>query len=160
MIACEFSDVLPMLSGFIAPATLLIATYIAFQQWRTNCLKVRHDLYDRRYAVFMALSGFLAQTQSDTFSINFNTIIPFGQKVKESYFLFDDEISNYLEDVLQKGMGLCTLNSKLNDPRLDAGKTSETRPQLASELSKQLGWFEQQLHSVARKKFKKHLKLY
>jgi|ERR1035438_2163966 hypothetical protein len=166
MIAFEFPDVqtlknvLIVFSGLIAPVTLVITTYIAIQQRRTNDLKVRHDLYDRRFAVYAALSSFLAQTQLNAFSINYNSIVPFGQKVKESYFLFDEEISNYLEKILQEGMTLCDLNAKLNDPRLDAGGTNETRPQVANEFGKQLDWFKQQLDSDVRKKFRKHLKLY
>jgi len=153
-------DVLTIFSGLLTPFLAVIATYIAYQQWRTNRIKVQHDLYDRKYTIYAALSYFLAQTQLDALNVNYNTIIPFGQKVKESYFLFDEEISNYLEEVLKNGMELCNLNFKLNDPKLDAGQTSETRPQLASEFGKQLDWFKQQLDSVAREKFKKHLKLY
>jgi hypothetical protein len=153
-------DLLTIFSGLLTPLLAVIATYIAYQQWHTSRIKLQHDLYDRKYAVYAALTNFLIQTQLDVLHVNYNTIILFGQKVKESYFLFDPEVSNYLEEVLKKGMALCDLNFKLNDPRLDAGLTNDTRTQLASEFGKQLDWFRQQLDSVAREKFKKHLKLY
>ena len=153
-------NVLIVFSGLIAPVTLVITTYIAIQQRRTDDLKVRSDLYDKRFAVYAALSSFLAQTQLNALSINYSSIVPFGQKVKESYFIFDEEIANYLEKILQEGMQLCDLNAKLNDPRLDTGGMNETRPQVANEFSKQLDWFKQQLDSDVRKKFRKYLKLY
>ena len=92
MIAFEFPDVqtlknvLIVFSGLIAPVTLVITTYIAIQQRRTNNLKVRHDLYDRRFAVYAALSSFLAQTQLNAFSINYNSIVPLAKKLKKAIF--------------------------------------------------------------------------
>jgi len=42
-------NILILFSGLIAPVTLLITTYIAIQQKRTNDLKVRLDLYDSQH---------------------------------------------------------------------------------------------------------------
>jgi hypothetical protein len=161
MIACEFfdgwtsKDILTISSGLLTPLLTVIALWIAYQQWRTNRIKVQHDLYDRRIGVYWALTQFLVQTQLQSNDVNYNSIVPFGQKVKESYFLFLEEISNYLEEVLGKAMNLCDLNYKLNNAQFEA-----ERPRLASEFGKSLDWFKQQLDSIAREKFKAHLKLY
>src|SRR5260221_10454696 len=126
MSACEFldgwtaKDVLTIFSGLLTPLLAIVATYIAYQQWRTNRIKLQHDLYDRRFAIYAALTNFLAQTQLEVHTVNYNSIIPFGQKVKESYFLFPKDISSYLEEILARGMTLCDQNQKLRDPSFEA----------------------------------------
>jgi hypothetical protein len=158
MIACEFldnwtvKDALIFFSGLLTPLLAIIASYIACQQWRTNRLKVQHDLYERRFAIYTALIGFLREGKEDKVAT-----FTFLQKIiGESHFLFGKEISNYLDTVYKKAVAFQYQNSELNSSDLPAG---ERRSNLANEYGESLKWFGDQFE-VAREKFAKYLKLY
>ena len=46
-------------SALLTPTIALVTTYIAIQQYRNNRAKLRHELYDRRVAVYNAVGNFL-----------------------------------------------------------------------------------------------------
>ena len=58
MIACIITDAWTLRDGLTFLLTA-IAVWIAYQQWLTNELKVQHDLYEQKFAVFTVLIDFL-----------------------------------------------------------------------------------------------------
>ena len=161
MIACEFldslttKDTLTVFSGLLTPLLAIIATYIAWQQWRTNHIKLQHDLYDRRLVVYLALMEFLAHISRNA-SADINSGISFIQKTKESYFLFGKEIPEYLESIYKKSVQLDYLHKKLHESNLPVGEERSRAAQESCDLSI---WFGDQFE-IGRKKFEKYLKLY
>ena len=53
-------DILDWLKGLLTPAIAIIATYIAWQQWKTNQRKLILDRYDRRLKVFEVTRSLIA----------------------------------------------------------------------------------------------------
>jgi hypothetical protein len=49
-----------LFAALLTPVIAIIATYIAYQQYRANQLKLRHELYDRRLLLYNAVAEFLA----------------------------------------------------------------------------------------------------
>lgn len=65
-----------VLSALLTPVTAGIATYIAWQQWNTNKLKVRLDRYDRRLKIYEETRAVLALVAKKT-NIELDEIIKF-----------------------------------------------------------------------------------
>ena len=56
-----------LFAALLTPVIAIIATYIAYQQYRANQLKLRHEPYDRRLLLYNAVAEFLQidKTQED-----------------------------------------------------------------------------------------------
>jgi hypothetical protein len=156
MIACEFfgawtaKDILTVSSGLLTPFVAIIGLWIARQQWRTNHLKVQHDLYERRIAVYSTLMEILAKGKFNEAGLS-----AFFQKTRESYFLFGKEISDYLDLIYKKAADL----QDLDEDRRNTGLAPEELHRLNVDRQNLMKWFKEQ-YDVAREKFSEHLKLY
>lgn len=142
-----------VLSALLTPTIAVVATYIAYQQHRTNKLKVRADLYDRRMQVVNAVTDLLGHIVSEG-AVDFDHLRIFLQKTRESYFLFGDEIPEYLNDLYKAGVDLRHQTKKLFSD-LPVGPE---RTRLAEENGELVKWFMDQF-DVAQKKFGKYLRL-
>lgn len=86
--------------GLQAATTVVIAaiaTWIAYQQYRTNALKTKLDLFDRRYRVFEEMRDILGAM----FTVGADTdrILDFWTKTVETEFLFGSEIEKYRKEI-------------------------------------------------------------
>jgi hypothetical protein len=145
--------VVEVLSALLTPTIAVVATYIAYQQHRTNKLKVRADLYDRRMQVFNAVTDLLGHIGGAA-AIDLDQLRVFLQKTRESYFLFGDEIPEYLNQLYEAGVDLRHQTKKLFSD-LPVGPE---RTRLAAENGVLVKWFLDQFE-VAQTKFGKYLRL-
>jgi len=160
MIACDFlgawtaKDILTVSSGLLTPFVAIIGLWIARQQWRTNHLKVQHELYERRLAVYISLLDFLVPIFSDC-NIDEPAMNRFLWKTRESCFLFGKNIETYLQLIYDKAVDLNRLHSQIHESNLP----DADRSRLIDERKQLKFWFNEQ-PLVARDKFAKLLKLY
>lgn len=158
MIACIITDAWSP-KDYLTILLAIIATWIAYQQWLTNKLKVQHDLYERKFAVFTTLIDFLNAViekglyqDNQSLKIRENFLI----KTRESYFLFKKEskIPDYLTDVFKKaedfGTNYCLIS---NDEKL-------SKQEQIAKIDKEREWLLKQLKTGAKDKFIEHIKLY
>lgn len=152
------SDTLKALQVWLPSLTPLVigllTVYIAAQQWRTNHLKVKLDLYDRRLAVYIALIEFLAYQMGDR-AEGFGKSIEFVQKTRESYFLFGKRMADYLHEVYKKSVELDTVVSRLRDGNLAGG---DERNRLINQRGELSLWFGDQV-PIAQKRFSEYMAL-
>jgi len=151
------NGVVNLLSAALTPIIAIIAVYIAYQQWKTNKLKVRYELYERRLAVFNAAMKLIAiviqagnpeQTQ----------LLDFRAETNESYFLFGRDIYEYLDEMHKKARQLRSIKLKLDRLEKSHAVDEKERSQLIDEDSKVFEWFTNQFE-VSRQKFSKYLEL-
>jgi hypothetical protein len=135
----------------ISPIVLgLIAAYIAWRHWRTDELKRRHDLYERRLKVYDAVMDFFD---------NFETCdgAEFLRQVRESRFLFSKEISIYLDGIHKDWLIYLGIKRQFKDPQ-----TTPEEPDF-SNLSKEKGDIALRLKfdgpKIATEKFAKEMSL-
>lgn len=133
----------------------LLGVYIAYQQWHTNHLKLRSDLYERRLAVYMALMDHLSRIMKNA-DIDFDGSVLLLQKTRESYFLFGKKVAKYLDTIYDRSIDLHGQIEKLHTPGLVVG---EERAKLADRNTELLKWFGAQLLQ-AREIFKGELSLH
>jgi hypothetical protein len=58
MIACEITNAWTM-KDLLTPLIAFFGTAITLLQWQTSKIKVQHDLFERRFAVYAALIDYL-----------------------------------------------------------------------------------------------------
>ena len=147
-------DVLDYFAAALAPITAVAMIYIAYRQYRLEKLKWKHELYEKRLAIFRSTMELLAVIMRDG-NVDIVTLSKFNAETSESYFLLGRDICDYLLEVYRKGVHLRTLNEKLQVSNLPIG---EERTRLADESGDLLKWFLDQFN-VAREKFAEHLAL-
>jgi hypothetical protein len=129
----------------------MTTAYIAWRHWWTDELKRKHDLHDRRLRIYNALIGFLENFENANGT-------EFLQQVRESHFIFSEEIPNYLSEVYQKWQRYKVLKGIFADP---SSRPDPNNPDFAqqSEEIKQLGWWLHTQSPIATEKFKKEMQL-
>ena len=136
-----------ILSALLTPIIAVITTYIAYQQYRTNRAKLKHDLYEKRMSVYKATSSFILLADY----IDLKKAWEFHEATDESSFLFHEEIATYLKEVEDKGMQIAFLKHAIKDPKLHNDKQ-------ASEIQEIREWFKKQQEPLP-KKFMEYLNL-
>ena len=103
MIADFYRLLFSILSSLLTPIIALIAVYIAYQQFVINkrtyeisSRKLKLDLYNKRFRVFNETKQVLLKIVQDA-KIDLIELRNFIFSVNESAFLFEKEITDYLE---------------------------------------------------------------
>lgn len=143
-----------LLATLLTALVGLLGYLVGRYQARTDRLKLRHDLYDRRMALVTATMEFIAGIVREG-NTDFPKIVMFNRATQESYFLFGTEVHDYLHEMHKKAVDLMSLNKKLHHTALPIG---EERSDAADEVCKLSVWFGDQF-DVARRKFAKHMSL-
>jgi hypothetical protein len=147
-----------VLNALLTPLIAIIATYIAWQQWQTNKLKLKMERYDRRLRVYQEVVTML-RTCANGELREFSAIIGFGAAVAEADFLFGPEIRLYLDEISTRAAKLRSANVQYKDytQPTPAGYDHE---KIVNEMGTQTTWFVEQLEGfVAKNKFGKYLNI-
>ncbi|WP_434686490.1 hypothetical protein [Pseudanabaena minima] len=125
-----------------------IGTYIAYNQYRTAKDKLRLDLFEKRLAAYEKLQEyFMFVFQFGR--VDGQAIQILGEARYKSRFLFGDDITKHIDEVLDKALKIQELDFKLKDSHsLPIG---EERKRVAEELRDILIWnSDQQISSPER----------
>jgi len=123
-------------------------------QAKTERLRLRHELYDRRMKLFRGVMVLLSHVLQQG-KVDLPQIFEFNAATQESYFLFGKDIYEYMRTLHVRAVDLRTVGQKLAQQSLPVG---EERSRLADNESELLKWFGEQF-DVAREKFSKHMSL-
>jgi hypothetical protein len=87
-----------VLQALAVPVIAAVGAWVAIQQMGIARIKLQHDLYDRRYAVFDAVRIFLDEMIRSQI-VSPETFRVFALKTADAEFLFDDGLASYLRDM-------------------------------------------------------------
>lgn len=148
---CEW-DMARMLTPIIGIATVVIA----YQQWRTNqrneitnAQKLKHDLYEKRYAIYLAARSFLREIMRG--KITDTMLFNYWEGTNAARFLLDEEMTVYLEEIEHKAIDLQT----------KAEEEAHGTPEFATgakERGEMKKWFYEQI-SILNERFLPFLRL-
>lgn len=150
--------VILILQGLLTPLIALIATYIAWQQWQGNKLKLKMERYERRLRVYQEVVSMLRKCANGELR-EFAVIVDFGASTAEGDFLFGPEIRQYIDEISSRAAKLRSANVKCRDFKqpVPVGYDHE---KVVNEINTQTTWFTEQLvGSVARDEFGKYLNI-
>jgi hypothetical protein len=152
-------EFLTLLSGALTPLIAIITVYIAYQQKEINRLKVKNDdltarlkqrldLYEKRLSVYLALMEMFRAAHGRPDDTR-EELYKFHKLVSESYFLFGDDVIQYLREVkdkynrlqsvhallAQESLGLGAERNRLANDQMDISNLyGVSSPQLAAKL--------------------------
>lgn len=150
----SIDEFLKILQGLLTPIIAVVATYIAYQQWRTNQNKWKFDRYERRLEVYKEVVRFISIGIREAKYSNAE-LMSFRPNVSEADFLFGKEVLEYINELHKKAVKLSYWNGEYRDstqPRPENYNHNE----VVEEMHKELNWIASQLEP-ARKLFKKYL---
>lgn len=147
------------ITALLTPLIGFITLYIVYQQWKTNkaneetnAKRLKHELYDRRFAIYEAARSFLRDIVVKG-SISDEMLINYWSGINSARFLLDDDLTRYLEEIEKKAVDLQTKQIEAQGPDGLSGLSVGARER--GELKK---WFYKQI-SVLNEKFYAYLKL-
>jgi len=149
-----WQTVVNIFSALLTPVIAIIATYIAWQQWKANELKLRLERYERRLRIYQDVIKMLSLIMRDA-DAKIEDLMTFRANTAEADFLFGPEIPKYIDEIFSRGLKLRTANVQYRQagqekpPGYDHTKVVE-------ESDTQLRWLTDQFNP-AKEKFGKYL---
>lgn len=148
------SEIATFSSALLTPVIAIVATYIAWQQWKTNQLKLYLDRYDRRLKIYEEVRQILSIIVRDA-KASYHDLMQFKRAVSEADFLFGPEIPAYIDEIYQRGVKLQYWSGEYRD-------YTQPKPQgydhqtICDGMHTELLWLSAQF-DPSLQKFKKYL---
>jgi len=143
-------------AGIVALVVGIVGAVIAWRQYQTARAKLKLDLFDRRYGIFMATWSHLSsvvqngpEPKGDA-SQAFEIIKTFRNNVPQAGFLFGEDIERYLDEIHENQMEAWGLRMKY-----DQGDLSQQEIVRKTELT---NWFLNEARD-AKRRFRPYLDL-
>jgi hypothetical protein len=130
-----------------------VGAWVAWQQVGIARVRLQHDLYDRRFAVFQAARKFLAEVMTHGHPSD-DQIRSYVVGTADAGFLLNDDIAMYLEEIRKRGSRLESIKETLKP--LPVGNE---RAALAQQKEELFSWMMEQLPVGLVEKFKPFLTL-
>ncbi len=147
-------QIIEISKALLTPIIAIIATYIAWQQWKTNQQKLNLERYDRRLFIYEEVIKILSIVLRDA-DASYDDLLKFRTSVSEADFLFGDEIPTYIEEIYKRGLNLHRWNKEYKDYTQEKPEGYD-HEKVVENSHKELTWLTEQFEPV-KEKFKKYL---
>jgi len=147
-------DLTRIAGALLTPLIAVVATYIAWQQWKTNRQKLVMDRYERRLRVYEEVQRILRIVSADL-KPSIEDLVKFRTSVSEADFLFGPEITAYIDEIYGRGLSLHRWNQEYRD-FTQAPPPGYDHNKVVAEMHKESTWLTEQF-KPAEQKFKKYL---
>ena len=145
---------LQVVFAFSTSIIAAIGVYVAFQQWKLGAYKLKHDLFDRRWAVYAATNDAIVTTLNGEPEDRHERFQKFLIKAKDAAFLFPGEVTEYLSEIEQTLSELRSLEREIKI----VGIGTTRRHEIETLLIQKNEWLSRQVPLLVPK-FKAYLDL-
>jgi hypothetical protein len=140
------------LQALTVPTIAGVGAFLAWQQVKIARTKLRHDLFDRRFAVFEAARKFLATLMRNG-KMSLSDLGEYSAGVIDAQFLLNEEVHVYLVELRKRAAAMQALKDTAEPLPAGGEKTK-----LVVRAGEELAWLVAQL-DVLPSKFKPFLTL-
>ncbi|KAB7740186.1 hypothetical protein F2P47_09270 [Parvibaculum sedimenti] len=127
------SDTLPhwvlWMQALATPTIAVIGSWVAWQQMRISSRRLDFDLYDRRFAVFVAARTLIGEVVSKV-EVSIEAMRTFNLGVEDAPFLLDEKTNLYLTELRKQAAAVQSFKDMVRYQR---------------QYSEALQWFGQQV---------------
>jgi len=158
-VECSIVTLVSVLNALLTPLIAVITTYIAWQQWQGNKLKLNLDRYDRRLRIYQEVVKMLRTCTNR--KPEWADVIEFGSSTAEADFLFGPEIRQYIDEIVSRASELIAAKAEYRDfTQPQPVPANYDHNKVVQEMMTQTRWFMEQLVGfVAKNKFGKYLNI-
>lgn len=144
-------EVIGVLSGLLTPLIAVLAAYIAYQQWKTGKDQLKHDLFEKRFILYLAAQTYISESVNSRLGSEEPTF-KYLSDIRASQWLVSKDVSNYLNnDLIDKACDLKMLRTEIKEYPVGDERSQNVKEQ--REIS---DWLEEQ-RNVLDRKFEKYL---
>lgn len=142
-------------SGCLVPLIAAIVAYVAIRQYVVSRNRLKLDLWEKRYSIFLTTMNLLAAVVREA-DCSHEELSKFGRGIVGNEFLFGPKVTHYLQEQLwRKCVDLSGHRRKFSaEGGLPPGPEREKVSQENYDL---LIWFSEQLTNGARRVFAPYL---
>lgn len=145
-------DWIELISALSIPVIATIAAYVAWQQWKINERRLKHELFDRNFKVYDAILRFIGSVMVNGKAKD-EHLSEFQRETRAAKFLLDDGVVSLIDELYEKTVDLQTL-----DAELEGLPVGEKRSRLVKKRSEIKKWLYRQTGELDRR-FEKTLAL-
>lgn len=139
------SDIVEVLSAALTPLIAVVVAYIAYQQSQTNSLRLRHEMFDRRFAIYKDVQVFLSAVMREARVVE-TTLPELIDARQRSRFLMGAEMEAYIDEVY----GHAT-NAMKYQRQLEGEPGGDRRKALVKAQLDEVDWLIGQLPKLAER---------
>jgi hypothetical protein len=147
-------QILEISKALLTPLIAIVATYIAWQQWRTNKQKLVLERYDRRLRVYEEVRKILSVIVRDA-KASYDDLLRFRTAVSEADFLFGREITDYIDEIYKRGVKLQYWSGEYRDYTQEK-PAGYDHQKVVDGMHAELNWLTEQFEP-AKQRFRKYL---
>lgn len=126
----------------LTPVIGITGAWIGWQQMRINKNRLRHELFEKRYAVFRAAGSFLGSIMREGKASD-QAQADFRVGIQGASFLYDSSVNTLLTEIWEKAIDLESKQFEMKD--LSVGQERST---LAAEIGEIKKWLFHQFKPV------------
>lgn len=144
-------DWIDLLGALLTPTIAGFGIYIAYQQGVINKNRLKHELFEKRYAIYEKIGFYISEILISG-TVKAGSDIEFLRDTKASALLFDSRIEKLVSQIYQKSVELHCLETELDALTSDVSRKENVRKQseindwLKEQLSSMPSLFEEYLH--------------
>jgi hypothetical protein len=150
------TELLELSKALLTPLVAIVATYIAWQQWKTNRLKLKLDRYDRRFKVYEEIQKILSIIRRDG-KASYDDLLNFRTSVAQADFLFEPEIADLIAEIYRHGVKLMYWTEQYRDYTQDRPPGYDNQ-KITDGMKAELNWLDSQFEPV-KEKFQRYLRI-
>ena len=133
--AVSFDLILRVVSTLSTLTIGIAASILAYQQFQISKAKLRFELYDKRYALFLRVRMFvsdLAIGDNNDPLVSQGNAGAFKRDTIECRFLFDEDVVAYFDEAYNKAIGLAKARLDFQRPNLPEDEAEELRERITA----------------------------
>lgn len=137
----SIKEIATAVSGLLVPLIALFAAYIAYQQYQAAKLKLKMDLFERRFALFETVFDFICHVAAGQ-KVTAADVIKLDEAKLVSFFVFHGEVPKYIQTVREKAESVTVLNSQAEQIAKLGGSDALTQKRQTQDA--EVAWFAEQ----------------
>ena len=152
------ANLIESLSAFLVPIIAIVGIYIAYQQYKINEQRLRHETYERRLSVYKVVQRYLSEILRDG-NTTYDKAMQFNTDASEAAFLFDKSVQNKIDIIYKKSVAMAYEHIRMYPEDASRGlPVGEERTEASENHSELLQWHNEELKN-SREFFAKKLGL-
>jgi hypothetical protein len=129
--------------GFLTLVVAIVGAGIALGQYTLARMRMKHDLYDRRYRIFQASRLFIAEVCQQG-SATYDQVLSHHRDTGDAIFLLNRKVVGYLSDLEKHGRRLAFLRRVIENDH------NPNRDATIDEKAEILQWFTEQFDPLIK----------